>query len=121
MNKPLLIGPFSQLLPMTGLPLKGALKDEQLPIIENGGMLVSEGKIIKVGIFDELKSDNVDIHKIDGHQVCLPGFVDSHTHICFGGTRARDYAFRNAGKTSDCFASSTNFTSRINKDASIKS
>ena len=99
MNKPLLIGPFSQLLPMTGLPLKGALKDEQLPIIENGGILVSEGKIIKVGIFDELKSDNVDIHKIDGHQVCLPGFVDSHTHICFGGTRARDYAFRNAGKT----------------------
>ena len=53
MNRPLLIGPFAQLLPMTGLPLKGALKDEQLPIIERGGILVSEGKIIKVGIFDE--------------------------------------------------------------------
>ncbi|MBO0342462.1 imidazolonepropionase [Flagellimonas profundi] len=99
MNRPLLIGPFTQLLPMTGLPLKGALKDEQLAVIENGGILVSEGKILKVGVFDELKSDDVDIHHIEGQQVCLPGFVDSHTHICFGGTRARDYAYRNAGKT----------------------
>ncbi len=99
MNKPLLIGPFTQLLPMTGLPLKGALKDEQLPIIENGGILVSEGKVLKVGVFDELKSDDVDVHHIEGQYVCLPGFVDSHTHICFGGTRARDYAYRNAGKT----------------------
>ncbi|MDF0716927.1 imidazolonepropionase [Muricauda sp. 334s03] len=99
MNRPLLIGPFAQLLPMTRLPLKGALKDEQLPIIENGGILVSDGKILKVGVFDALKSSDVDIHYIEGKQVCLPGFVDSHTHICFGGTRARDYAYRNAGKT----------------------
>ncbi|BDW92756.1 imidazolonepropionase [Muricauda ruestringensis] len=99
MNKLQLIGPFTQLLPMTGLPLKGALKDEQLPIIENAGMLVSEGKIVKVGIFDELRSDEVKIYHIEGAHVCLPGFVDSHTHICFGGTRARDYAYRNAGKT----------------------
>lgn len=99
MNRPLLIGPFTQLLPMTGLPLKGALKDEQLTIIENGGILISEGKILKVGVFDDLKSEDVDIHHIEGAHVCLPGFVDSHTHICFGGTRARDYAYRNAGKT----------------------
>ena len=99
MSRPLLIGPFTQLLPMTGLPLKGVLKDEQLTIIENGGILVSEGKILKVGAFNELISDDVDIHHIEGNHVCLPGFVDSHTHICFGGTRARDYAYRNAGKT----------------------
>ncbi|MCK0160848.1 imidazolonepropionase [Allomuricauda sp. F6463D] len=99
MNKLQLIGPFTQLLPMTGLPLKGALKDEQLPIIENGGILLSRGKIINVGVFDELKSDDVKIYHIEGAHVCLPGFVDSHTHICFGGTRARDYAYRNAGKT----------------------
>ncbi|MEW2921101.1 imidazolonepropionase [Muricauda sp. ANG21] len=99
MKKPLLIGPFTQLLPMTGLPIKGALKDEQLPIIENGGILIADGKILKVGVFDALKSADVDIHHIDGKHVCLPGFVDSHTHICFGGTRARDYAYRNAGKT----------------------
>ncbi|WP_136467714.1 imidazolonepropionase [Flagellimonas onchidii] len=97
MNKPILIGPFTQLLPMSGLPLKGALADEQLPIIENGGIVVSEGKIQKIGVFTDLKSDGIDIHHIEGEQVCLPGLVDAHTHICFGGTRARDYAMRNAG------------------------
>ncbi|TMU54552.1 imidazolonepropionase [Flagellimonas algicola] len=97
MDKPLLIGPFSQLLPMTNLPLKGSLKDVDLPIIENGGILVSEGKIKKIGVYEDLKSPDVDVHHIEGQYVCLPGFVDSHTHICFGGSRARDYALRNAG------------------------
>ncbi|NAY92686.1 imidazolonepropionase [Muricauda sp. JGD-17] len=99
MDRQTLIGPFTQLLPMTGLPLKGALKDEQLPVIENGGIVVSKGKILKIGVFEELKSDEVHIYRIEGESVCLPGFVDSHTHICFAGSRARDYAFRNAGKT----------------------
>ncbi|MGX1928592.1 imidazolonepropionase [Flagellimonas sp. 2504JD4-2] len=97
MSKPILIGPFTQLLPMSGLPIKGALADEQLPIIENGGIVVSEGKIQKIGVFNDLKTSDIDIHHIEGEQVCLPGFVDAHTHICFGGTRARDYAMRNAG------------------------
>jgi imidazolonepropionase len=99
MSKPLLIGPFTQLLPMSGLPVKGALSDEQLVLIENGGILISEGRIKTIGIFDDLKSDGVDIHYIVGKHVCLPGFIDAHTHICFGGSRARDYAFRNSGKT----------------------
>nr|WP_299340660.1 imidazolonepropionase [Allomuricauda sp.] len=99
MRKVQLIGPFSQLLPMTSLPVKGALKDEQLKIIEKGGVLVSEGKIVAVGIFEDLKNQATDIHFIEGKSVCLPGFVDSHTHICFAGSRARDYAYRNAGKT----------------------
>ncbi|MEX0362916.1 MAG: imidazolonepropionase [Allomuricauda sp.] len=97
MDKPLLIGPFSQLLPMTHLSVKGSLKDVDLPIIENGGILVSEGKIKAIGVYKDLKSPDVDVHHIEGQYVCLPGFVDSHTHICFGGSRARDYALRNAG------------------------
>src|SRR5690606_27769257 len=28
-----------------------------------------------------------------------PAFTDCHTHICFGGNRANDFAMRNAGKT----------------------
>ena len=99
MSRPDLIGPFTQLLPMTGLPLKGALADEQLTIIENGGLVISNGKIQKVGVFKDLKSNNVDVHHIEGKKVCLPGFIDAHTHICFGGIRAKDYALRNAGKS----------------------
>lgn len=99
MSIPLLIGPFTQLLPMSGLPLKGALSDEQLPIIERGGLVVSEGKILDIGIFEDLKSKNLEVNQLEGKHVCLPGFIDAHTHICFGGSRARDYAYRNSGKT----------------------
>ena len=97
--KPLLLGPFNQILPMTGLPLKGALNDDRLPMIEKGGILISEGKIVKVDSFEKLYTKDVAFHHIQGKAVCLPGFVDSHTHICFAGSRARDYALRNAGKT----------------------
>jgi imidazolonepropionase len=96
-----LIGPFTQILPLTGLPLKGALKDEQLHIIANGGVLVEDGLIMAVGNFNELRKaeSSIQIEEITGHQVLLPGFIDCHTHICFGGNRAKDYAMRIAGKT----------------------
>ena len=96
-----LIGPFTQILPLTGLPLKGALKDEQLRIIANGGVLVESGLIIEVGNFNELRKANpsIQIEEIQSPEVLLPGFIDCHTHICFGGNRAKDYSMRIAGKT----------------------
>ncbi|MFD0765516.1 imidazolonepropionase [Mucilaginibacter lutimaris] len=96
-----LIGPFKQILPLNGLPLKGALKDEQLHVILNGGVLVENGILLAVGDFDELRNANpsAQIEEMQGDSVLLPGFVDCHTHICFGGNRAKDYAMRIAGKT----------------------
>lgn len=96
-----LIGPFIQILPLTGLPLKGALKDEQLHIVANGGVLVENGLIIEIGEFKELNKANpsAQIEEIHGDHILLPGFIDCHTHICFGGNRAKDYAMRIAGKT----------------------
>lgn len=96
-----LIGPFAQVLTMSDLPLKGALKDEQLEIKTNAGILIDKEKIQVIDDFDVLKSQNpaAEIVKITGEKVALPGFVDSHTHICWGGTRAKDFAMRNAGKS----------------------
>lgn len=96
-----LIGPFSQIITMAGIPLKGAVKDEQLEIIENGGILVDNGLIVKLGEFNSLKNvfPQAEIEEIEGNQVLLPGFVDSHTHICFGGNRSKDFAMRLNGKT----------------------
>ncbi|MFT6369160.1 MAG: imidazolonepropionase [Maribacter sp.] len=96
-----LIGPFKQLIPMTGLPLKGALADEQLVVLQDAGIVI-EGELIKeIGNYQELKVkfNAIQIHEIQGDHTCLPGFVDAHTHICFGGTRANDYAMRNSGNT----------------------
>jgi len=96
-----LTGPFSQILTLSGIPLKGAVKDEQLEIITDGGIVTDDGKIIKTGSFEELRNEfpNAEIEEIKGKNVLLPGFIDSHTHICFGGKRAKDFAMRLNGKT----------------------
>lgn len=94
-----LIGPFKQIITLNNLSMRGKLSDDQLEIIENGGIVVHENKIQKVGNFENLKSENFELEEISGTKVILPAFVDSHTHICFGGNRANDFAMRNAGKT----------------------
>ena len=97
--KKTLVGPFTQLLPLSKLPLKGALVDDQLQIITNGGLLISNGYIEKIGSFIDLQHEAEETIFIEEEAVCIPGFVDAHTHICFGGSRAKDYAMRNAGKS----------------------
>lgn len=96
-----LIGPFRQVVTLADLPLRGKISDEQLEIIVDGGIIVDQNTIHKVGNFETLKTENpaIEIEHIEGEQVVLPAFVDSHTHICFGGNRANDFAMRNAGKT----------------------
>ncbi len=99
-----LIGPFKQIVTLANLPLRGKLSDEQLEIIENGGILInSDHKIEAVDNFEKLKSENPELINSLTHQltnsIVLPAFIDSHTHICFAGNRANDFAMRNAGKT----------------------
>ena len=66
-------------------------------------MLLENDLIFSIGDYDELLEDatfrKAEIIPLKGDHVCLPGLIDSHTHICFGGSRANDYAMRNAGKT----------------------
>jgi len=96
-----LIGPFKQVVTLANLPLRGKLSDDQLEVVAEGGILVDDHRIQKVGNFENLKSENqnIEIEAIEGEQIVLPAFVDSHTHICFGGNRANDFAMRNAGRT----------------------
>lgn len=96
-----IIGSFTQLLTMANLPERGAIKDKQLEIIENGGVVVEGGEIIAVGEWKQLVEDFPTAKKetIGTDMVLLPGFIDAHTHICSAGNRARDYAMRLEGKT----------------------
>jgi imidazolonepropionase len=100
-NKLKLIGPITQLLTLDRLPIKGALKDEQLEIIEQAGILIEGSKVLKTGAWSQLKADfsQAELIELEGEFVAIPGLVDCHTHICFGGSRARDFAMRNAGKS----------------------
>lgn len=96
-----LTGPFKQIVTLNHLPINGKLKDDELEIITNGGVITKDGIMQQVGDFDLLKQQFQDseIDLIENEQIALPAFTDAHTHICFGGNRANDFAMRNAGKT----------------------
>ena len=96
-----LSGPFKQVVTLNHLPLKGKLNDQELEIICNGGILTENGMIVEVADFEALKQKFPDsqIQLIDNEQIAIPAFTDAHTHICFGGNRANDFALRNSGKT----------------------
>lgn len=82
---------------MSNLPLKGAITDEKLEIIENGGVIIDGDKILEVGKFSDLVQKEKNIFEIDFQSVLVPGFIDCHTHICHYGSRSEEYSKRNAG------------------------
>lgn len=94
-----LYGPFKQILTLTGLRMKGPLSDDDLEVIPDGGCLVDHGVIGAIGDFEQLKGQAGKVVPLGGQHVLMPAFVDSHTHLCFAGSRAHDYAARIAGKT----------------------
>jgi len=84
---------------MEGLAKRGSLSDNDLDIHKEAGILFQEGKILKVGSFGTLKKEAVDLHEIDFPAVALPGLIDCHTHLPWGGSRAEEYSARLGGKT----------------------
>ena len=60
-----------------------------------GGSVLIEGEtIVAVGNLGEVAAETV----IDaGGRVVMPGFVDCHTHVVFGGSRVDEYVARCAG------------------------
>lgn len=103
MAKQKLIGPFTQVLTMDKMLLKGPLSDDNLEIIPQAGILTEDDTIVETGSFDRLlqhaKNKNSSIEELQGDYVALPGFIDPHTHICWAGSRAQDYALRLHGKS----------------------
>jgi imidazolonepropionase len=84
-------------------PRRGA-EMRELGIIEDGAVLIADGKIVAVGTTDEvvkhelLTAKPVHIDEIDcSGNVVLPGFVDSHTHPVFTAPRLIDFEQRIAG------------------------
>ena len=94
-----LIGPISQLVSLQDLPLKGPINDSALHTISNAGIAIDNDKIVAVHTWDALLAayPNATKRELDQNYVAVPGYIDCHTHLCFGGNRARDFALRNAG------------------------
>lgn len=76
----------------------------ELGLVEDGAVLVHEGKIAAVGHTREilrhslLRKQRAGIEEVDCRgKVVLPGFVDSHTHPVFAAPRLMDFEKRVAG------------------------
>lgn len=92
-----LIGPFAQLLAFDSLPEKGAIGTDQMDLATNAGILVENEKVIAVGAFDSLRQQAEEVEEIQGPAVAMPGWIDCHTHLVWGGSRAADFEKRNSG------------------------
>ena len=74
--------------------------DPELGIHKKGWLAVKDGLIVAVGseeaVLSKLDQESVkNAVRVDAtHKTVLPGFVDSHTHLVFGGDRLEEDAAR---------------------------
>lgn len=96
MNADVIIVGFAELV-----TCEPTLGDGPLGVIRDGAIAAAGGRIVWVGHESRLASEVTaapGTQRIDGRgAVGLPGFVDSHTHLIFAGSREEEYALRARG------------------------
>src|SRR6185295_18363417 len=94
----MLIYSSSQLLTLAHGPQRGKSLGT-LGIIENGAVVLRDEKIVAVGTTAELRASYPHEPTLDANScVLMPGFVDPHTHLIWGGDRANEFEMKMAGK-----------------------
>lgn len=74
--------------------------DGQLVVVKNGSILIRDGHISWLGTTTDLPPLPPDAEVIDATgKVVLPGFIDSHTHLVFAGSREDEFEQRLQGRT----------------------
>jgi imidazolonepropionase len=85
------------------LTLDPALGDGPLGVIREGALAAGGGQIVWVGRTGDVGKEVRLLpggREVDAHGgVVMPGFVDSHTHSIFAGSREEEFAQRTAGIT----------------------
>jgi imidazolonepropionase len=105
MNGNMIIKNVAELVTCSGSAAKQGAEMADLKIISDGAVFMREGKIEDVGDTEavlsrlERKKENLESFDIidASDRAVLPGFVDSHTHLVFGGYRADEFAWRLRG------------------------
>jgi imidazolonepropionase len=81
-----------------GKRVKTGVDMRELHIRTNASLLIQEGIITAIGGSELSPPADIDVIDAEG-KVVLPGFVDSHTHTVFAGSRENEFAMRAEGKT----------------------
>jgi len=105
MNGNMLIKNAAELVTCSGTGAKKGKEMADLHIIKDGAVIIKEGEIEAVGqtgdIKKQFKESGLDRSEFDiinaRGKAVLPGFVDSHTHLVFGGYRAEEFSWRLRG------------------------
>ncbi len=67
-------------------------------LIEDGALMLNGGQITWAGARKDLPADYRDLPAEDlGGRLVTPGLIDCHTHIVFGGNRAKEFEMRLEG------------------------
>jgi imidazolonepropionase len=84
----------------SGKPKTGNQMND-LGLIKNGALAVYEDTIIACGTYDEVLAEVLttsDTIQVDATgKVVMPGFIDCHTHLVFGGSREDEFEQRIKG------------------------
>ncbi|WBU60824.1 imidazolonepropionase [Paracoccus albus] len=67
-----------------------------LGIIENGAILIDGGSIAQVGHAEDVATNADKVIDCEGRWI-TPAPIDCHTHLVYGGNRAREFEMRLAG------------------------
>ncbi len=84
-----------------GLRAKVGSGMRDLGVVENAGIIVEGDSIAWCGKMEDLSMSSMkEAEVLDCHnRVVMPGFIDSHTHALFAGSREEEFALRSAGAT----------------------
>jgi imidazolonepropionase len=67
-------------------------------VLEDAFVLCEGARIAATGRMRDLGSLDAEVEELDGSGRCaIPGLVDCHTHACFAGDRAEEFALRARG------------------------
>ena len=67
-------------------------------LLENAALVWTDGLVRWVGHMTDMPTQYQDEPAIDcTHQLIVPGLVDCHTHLCFGGWRSDEFELRLRG------------------------
>lgn len=91
-----------QLVTLVGAPRpRTGAEMRELGVIEDGAMLVRDGRIERTGTHAEIEPlITAEYSVVDAlGRAVLPGFVDAHAHPVFAGTRADEFEMRAGGAT----------------------
>jgi imidazolonepropionase len=72
-----------------------------LGVVENASILVQDGRIAAIG--PDLSSAGAEVIDVAGRWI-LPGLIDCHTHLVFGGHRAQEFEMRLDGASYEAIA-----------------